>query len=259
MPSSAPCTTCRRSTPRSWRTPTGPASLASSTTSTWGSVSPSTRRRATGRRTLLVPCIKDADTLDFRSFVVAYEDLIRKIHTNKIAPDDFAGTTVTLTNPGTLGTVAVRSPPDARPGRHHRRRRPGLPPRFRGRRPPRAGAARSGQGRDPHVDLRPPHHPGRRIGPVPGTGGRTPHRRRTASTTTSSSPWACLTSRCAGRRTATPARAPRRVTTNACSSRSTSRPSSTCTASAGISSPTSTPSMPSRRTSTRSSIPSPMG
>ena len=47
-----------------------------------------------------MPCIKDADTLDFRAFVVAYEDLIRKIHTNKIAPDDFAGTTVTLTNPG---------------------------------------------------------------------------------------------------------------------------------------------------------------
>jgi 2-oxoglutarate dehydrogenase E1 component len=61
--------------------------------------------KSPGNRTLLVPCIKDADTLDFRTFVGAYEELVRKIHTNKIAPDDFSGTTVTLTNPGTLGTV----------------------------------------------------------------------------------------------------------------------------------------------------------
>ena len=61
--------------------------------------------KADGSRTLLVPVIRDADTLDFRSFVLAYEDLIRKIHTNKLSPDDFAGATVTLTNPGTLGTV----------------------------------------------------------------------------------------------------------------------------------------------------------
>src|ERR1700689_3499592 len=67
-----------------------------------------------GTRTLLVPCIKDADTLDFRSFLLAYEDLIRKIHTNKIGPDDFAGTTVSLTNPGTLGTV--QSVPRLMPG-----------------------------------------------------------------------------------------------------------------------------------------------
>src|SRR5580704_8682533 len=63
------------------------------------------QEKSDGTRTLLVPCIKDADTLDFRSFVLAYEDLIRKIHTNKIGPDDFAGTTVSLTNPGTLGTA----------------------------------------------------------------------------------------------------------------------------------------------------------
>ncbi|MDQ1360909.1 MAG: multifunctional 2-oxoglutarate metabolism enzyme, partial [Acidimicrobiaceae bacterium] len=46
-------------------------------------------------RTLFVPCIRDADLLDFRGFVGAYEDLVRKVHTNKITPDDFAGTTVT--------------------------------------------------------------------------------------------------------------------------------------------------------------------
>src|SRR5271163_1244023 len=72
------------------------------------------QEKSEGSRTLLVPCIKDADTLDFRSFVLAYEDLIRKIHTNKIGPDDFAGTTVSLTNPGTLGTV--QSVPRLMPG-----------------------------------------------------------------------------------------------------------------------------------------------
>jgi multifunctional 2-oxoglutarate metabolism enzyme len=72
------------------------------------------QEKSDGTRTLLVPCIRDADTLDFRSFVVSYEDLIRKIHTQKIAPDDFAGTTVTLTNPGTLGTV--QSVPRLMPG-----------------------------------------------------------------------------------------------------------------------------------------------
>ncbi len=72
------------------------------------------QEKSDGSRTLLVPCIKDADTLDFRSFVLAYEDLVRKIHTNKIAPDDFAGTTVSLTNPGTLGTV--QSVPRLMPG-----------------------------------------------------------------------------------------------------------------------------------------------
>src|SRR5579875_3302879 len=36
--------------------------------------------RGDGTRTLLVPCVKDADTLDFRSFVLAYEELIRKVH-----------------------------------------------------------------------------------------------------------------------------------------------------------------------------------
>jgi len=70
--------------------------------------------KSDGSHTLLVPCIKEADRLDFRSFVVAYEELVRKIHSAKAAPDDFAGTTVTLTNPGTLGTV--QSVPRLLPG-----------------------------------------------------------------------------------------------------------------------------------------------
>jgi 2-oxoglutarate decarboxylase len=62
-------------------------------------------KRKDGSRTLLVPNLKDAETLEFARFFSAYEELIRKTHSGKLSPDDFAGTTVTITNPGTLGTV----------------------------------------------------------------------------------------------------------------------------------------------------------
>jgi multifunctional 2-oxoglutarate metabolism enzyme len=61
--------------------------------------------KADGSRTLMVPVVREAENLDFRSFLVAYEDLVRRVHTQKASPDDFGGATVTLTNPGTLGTV----------------------------------------------------------------------------------------------------------------------------------------------------------
>lgn len=57
-----------------------------------------------GSRSLIVPVIKQADTLNFAGFVDAYDDMIRKARTNKLTLDDFAGATVTLTNPGTIGT-----------------------------------------------------------------------------------------------------------------------------------------------------------
>ena len=58
-----------------------------------------------GRRSLLVPVIRDAAELDFAAFWSTYDDLIRKVHTNKLSPDAFSGATLTLTNPGTIGTV----------------------------------------------------------------------------------------------------------------------------------------------------------
>ena len=61
--------------------------------------------RKDGTRSLMVPNIKKADTLDFSSFFAAYNEIIRKVFTNQIQPADFADTTVTLTNPGTIGTV----------------------------------------------------------------------------------------------------------------------------------------------------------
>lgn len=58
-----------------------------------------------GTRQLLVPAIKHADTMDFGQFVAAYEEVVRRARTGKLTADDFAGTTITLTNPGTIGTV----------------------------------------------------------------------------------------------------------------------------------------------------------
>lgn len=67
-----------------------------------------------GSRTLLVPCIRGAESMDFAEFISAYDDIIRKASTNKLSPDDFSGVTVTLTNPGTIGTE--RSVPRLMPG-----------------------------------------------------------------------------------------------------------------------------------------------
>jgi len=61
--------------------------------------------RPDGGRQLLVPNIKQADKMDFGQFVVAYDDVVRRARTNKLTTDDFAGTTLTITNPGTIGTV----------------------------------------------------------------------------------------------------------------------------------------------------------
>lgn len=58
-----------------------------------------------GSRILIVPNIKDADELDFSGFWNSYEELIRKVKANELKPDDYAGTTITLTNPGTVGTT----------------------------------------------------------------------------------------------------------------------------------------------------------
>ncbi|HEX7538357.1 MAG TPA: multifunctional oxoglutarate decarboxylase/oxoglutarate dehydrogenase thiamine pyrophosphate-binding subunit/dihydrolipoyllysine-residue succinyltransferase subunit [Dermatophilaceae bacterium] len=58
-----------------------------------------------GTRTLLVPAIKATEAMDFAHFWTAYEDVVRKARTNKLTVDDFRGTTISLTNPGGIGTV----------------------------------------------------------------------------------------------------------------------------------------------------------
>jgi 2-oxoglutarate dehydrogenase E1 component len=61
-------------------------------------------RKDDGSRQLLVPSIKAAQEMDFRQFWMAYEDVVRKARTGKLTVQDFAGTTISLTNPGTIGT-----------------------------------------------------------------------------------------------------------------------------------------------------------
>src|SRR5213075_3156720 len=56
-------------------------------------------------RQLVVPSVKSAEHLDFASFWTAYEDIVRRARNNKLTADDFAVTTISLTNPGTIGTV----------------------------------------------------------------------------------------------------------------------------------------------------------
>ena len=60
--------------------------------------------RSDGTRTLLVPCLRHAEEMGFREFAEAYDELVMRTRGNRLTADDFAGTTVTLTNPGMLGT-----------------------------------------------------------------------------------------------------------------------------------------------------------
>jgi 2-oxoglutarate dehydrogenase E1 component len=57
-----------------------------------------------GTRQLLVPSIKGAEGMDFATFWATYEDLVRKARGGKLQVSDFLGTTISLTNPGTIGT-----------------------------------------------------------------------------------------------------------------------------------------------------------
>ena len=57
-----------------------------------------------GKRTLLVPNIKQADQLNFAQLLGAYNDLVRRARDNKLGIEDFDRTTATLTNPGMIGT-----------------------------------------------------------------------------------------------------------------------------------------------------------
>ncbi|HEV8489947.1 MAG TPA: multifunctional oxoglutarate decarboxylase/oxoglutarate dehydrogenase thiamine pyrophosphate-binding subunit/dihydrolipoyllysine-residue succinyltransferase subunit [Candidatus Limnocylindrales bacterium] len=59
-----------------------------------------------GTRLLVVPVIAGADDLTFPEFVAAYDDLLERARAGRLAADDLAGGTVTLTNPGTVGTTA---------------------------------------------------------------------------------------------------------------------------------------------------------
>lgn len=58
-----------------------------------------------GNRTLVVAAIKRCETMKFGQFIAAYEDIVRRARDGKLTAEDFSGVTISLTNPGTIGTV----------------------------------------------------------------------------------------------------------------------------------------------------------
>ncbi|MBK5292779.1 MAG: multifunctional oxoglutarate decarboxylase/oxoglutarate dehydrogenase thiamine pyrophosphate-binding subunit/dihydrolipoyllysine-residue succinyltransferase subunit [Acidobacteriia bacterium] len=70
---------------------------------------------ATGNnRTLMVPSIKNAASLGFEQYQAAFDDVVSRARRGKLTVDDFQGTTLSLTNPGTVGTAG--SVPRLMPG-----------------------------------------------------------------------------------------------------------------------------------------------
>ena len=67
-----------------------------------------------GSRTLLVPNIKGAQKLAFAEFLAAFDELVARSRKGAISPDDFMGTTVSLTNPGTRRHHLLGAAADAR-------------------------------------------------------------------------------------------------------------------------------------------------
>ncbi|MCF3939090.1 multifunctional oxoglutarate decarboxylase/oxoglutarate dehydrogenase thiamine pyrophosphate-binding subunit/dihydrolipoyllysine-residue succinyltransferase subunit [Gordonia tangerina] len=58
-----------------------------------------------GNRTLVVAAIKNCETMGFAEFYTAYQDIVRRARDGKLTAEDFSGVTISLTNPGTIGTV----------------------------------------------------------------------------------------------------------------------------------------------------------
>ena len=59
-----------------------------------------------GSRNLLVPNIKGANRMNFAQFFDGYNDRVKRAREGKLEIADFQGTTISLTNPGTIGTAA---------------------------------------------------------------------------------------------------------------------------------------------------------
>ncbi len=57
-----------------------------------------------GTRALVVPGIKRCETMTFAEFLTAYEDVVARGRGNKLTAADYAGNTISLTNPGGIGT-----------------------------------------------------------------------------------------------------------------------------------------------------------
>ncbi len=115
--------------------------------------------------------------------------------------DDFAGTTISLTNPGTIGTV--HSVPRLMSGQGSIVGVGAMeyPAEFQGASAETLAEPRGQQGHDADVDLRPPHHPGRAVRRLPAPDAPAAARRGRLLRRASSARCASRTSRSAGRRT----------------------------------------------------------
>ncbi len=61
--------------------------------------------RKDGTRSLIVPNIKNVNYMTFEEFYKEYDDIVARSRKGLIDPSEFLGTTITLTNPGTIGTI----------------------------------------------------------------------------------------------------------------------------------------------------------
>ncbi len=65
---------------------------------------------------LIVPVIRDADSLNIAGIARATSDLVSRARTNKLMPADLQGATFTVNNPGVFGTLismAIINQPNA--------------------------------------------------------------------------------------------------------------------------------------------------
>ena len=58
-----------------------------------------------GARNLLVPNLKNAGEMDFQQYVTAFDNLVSRARSGKLTSEDFQRTTISITNPGTVGTM----------------------------------------------------------------------------------------------------------------------------------------------------------
>ena len=112
----------------------------------------------------MVVSIKGCEAMTFAQFWSAYEDIVRKARGGALAAEDFAGTTISLTNPGTLGTNHSVPRLMAGQGTIVGVGAMEYPAEFQGASDEAPLPDRRQQDHHADLDLRPPHHPGRRVG-----------------------------------------------------------------------------------------------
>ena len=120
-----------------------------------------------GNRQLVVAGIKNTETMRFGQFIAAYEDIVRRARDGKLTAEDFAGVTLSLTNPGTIGTV--HSVPRLMRGQGAIIGAGAMeyPAEFQGASEERIAELGHRQADHADVDLRPPHHSGRGVRRLP--------------------------------------------------------------------------------------------